>query len=481
MRVALIAPPWEVMPNSYPPLGLGYLASVAQRSGHEVRIFDFGLTPQVSTAQAVESVSPFNPQVVGISAWTHTFHRSLELARALKSAHGATTIFGGPHPTVFPTETLANDGVDHVAMGEAEETFVEFLARLEAKATMDGVLGLCYKDGSSLRQNAPRPFIRDLDALPLPDRDLLNVAAYPLRAANGAPMTTVLTSRGCPYACVYCYKGLFGTRYRERSAESVISEIEGLMTKYGFRDFYFVDDLFVFNMERLRRILALIREKRLSIRWQCLARVDRMPREAYAEMADAGCDEIHFGIESGSPEILKTIGKHITIAQVENAVRWAKEAGIKTKGYFMTGLPGDTMRTMKQTLDFACRLHLDDAMFSLTTPLPGTRLWELVKDKLPSLSQHDTFAKAFYFAGGDQIREPLFNLSNVDGKKLVQFTQNAPNVFWKRTARRREFKARFGAVMGDAIWRLSLVTLWRPVAWLKRALFQRHDAQLSHA
>ena len=471
MRIALAAPPWEVMANSYPPLGLAYLSSRVKQDGFEARIFDFGLTPDLAIEDAAAQIGAFDPDVVGISTWTHTYAKSVQLAQAVRRASDAVTVFGGPHASIFPQDTAREPDVDYVVYGEGEETFAELCRALRDGDCVKDVEGLCYERDDEIVQTAPRPLIKELDRLPFPDRDGLRIGDYPLKTQDGQPMTTVLTSRGCPYRCVYCYKGLFGTRYRQRSAEGICDEVEQIVAEYGIRNMYFVDDLFVFNTKRLERFLALVRERNIQIDWQCLARVDRLEPEHYEAMADAGCVEIHFGVESGDPGILKAIGKRISPAQVRSAVSCASQAGIRTKGYFMTGLPGDTMGTMRKTLRFACGLGLDDAMFSLTTPLPGTELWERIRDDVPGLNDPAAFADAFYFAGeGRERTGPLFNFSHVSDEDLVAFTRAAPGVFWKRSVRRQELQARFGRIVGWMMWRASLLSALPAVRQLRSAL-----------
>lgn len=464
MKIALVSPAWEVMVNSYPPLGLGYLAAGLQKEGHQVKIFDFGLRPEMKPEQEADEVVEFNPDLVGITVWTHLYYHALELAREIRCRKLNISIaLGGPHITVYPLAAFEDGLVDYTIYGEGEETVVELARALQGEGSVEEIRGLCYRKDGSVVKNDPRPFITDMDSLPFPDRDLLEVKKYPLRSDDGEPMTTILTSRGCPYGCIYCFKGLFGNKYREQSAFQVVKEIEHVQQEDGIQNFYFVDDLFVFNRKRLHQIISLLRERKIKIKWQCLARVDRLKEEDYQLMAEAGCYEIHFGIETGNEEIMKQIGKHITLDQVRKAVSWAREAGIRAKGYFMIGLPGDTKATIRQTIEFAIDIDLDDAMFSLTTPFPGTKLWEMAKEKEGSLSEREAFARSFYYTAGQADLKPLANLSNgVSDEELVQLTRQAPGRFWKQCIRKREFRERFGCYLGSLIYGVSLLSMLRP-------------------
>ncbi|MEW5766879.1 MAG: radical SAM protein [bacterium] len=463
MKIGLVSPAWDVMVNSYPPLGLGYLAASLRREGHEVKIFDFGLRPGMEPDQEADEVVGFKPDLVGITVWTHLYYHSLELAREIKCRNlNIPIVLGGPHITVYPLTAFEDGLIDYTIYGEGEETIVELVQSLEGKIAREEIRGLCYRNSGSAVKNDPRPFITDLDSLPLPARDLLEVKKYPLRSNEGEPMTTILTSRGCPYSCIYCFKGLFGKKYREKSALQVVNEIEQVRQQEGIQNFYFVDDLFVFNRNRLHQIISLLKEREIKIKWQCLARVDKLKKEDYPLMAEAGCYGIHFGIETGNEEIMKQIGKHITLDQVRKAVGWAREAGIRTKGYFMIGLPGDTKATIRQTLEFAIDIDLDEAMFSLTTPLPGTELWEMARKKEGGLSEREAFSQAFYFTAGQADLKPLSNLSGgLSDEELVRFAQQAPGIFWKRCLRKREFRERFGYYLGSLVYGVSLLSRLR--------------------
>ncbi len=464
MKVTLTAPPWSVMGNPYPPLGLGYLAAVLEHDGHTVSLRDFGLQPGATAEQAAREIMSDMPDLVGISVMSHSNSAAISLARAIKRiGREVPIVVGGPHPTIFPLETLAEPAIDYVARGEGEQTLSELVTALERGGGFETISGLCFKKDGEALQNDARPFIDPLDFLPVPARSLMNVSGYPLKLQD-EPMTTMLTSRGCPYGCTYCYKGLFGHKYREHSAEYVLDEIATIVREQGIRNIYFVDDLFILNLGRLNKIIQGIRERALDIRWQCLARVDRALEPMFSEMKSAGCDAVHFGIETGNEQMLKRIRKRITLEQVRNAVTWAHQAGIRTRGYFMIGLPGDTEDTIMQTFEFAYSLPLDNAMFSIATPFPGSQLWEELKPKIGPMVDPAFFDNAYYHAGYSQKSELCFNLSSVSDQRLVELARKADELFWENNIRRREFRQCFGPRLGDGMWRLSR---WTPLRALK--------------
>ncbi len=455
MKVALISPKWNQMVNSYPSLGLGYLAAVLERRGDEVRIFDFGLDPRRPLEDEVHDVLAFRPDVIGLTAMTTSYHSAEEAMSLLRAGTNAPMVLGGPHATVFPARTLQEQpALDYLVFGEGEETMLELMEVIEGRRDPAAVAGLCYRRAGEVICNPARPLIRDLDALPFPARHLFQLERYPLYAPDGGRMLTVLTSRGCPYNCSYCFKGIVGRTYRQRSPENLMQELKELIRTYGIRNFYFIDDLFTLDVKRLNVLLDMMIAEGLDIRWQCLARVDRVTPELLRKMAAAGCRQIHYGIESGNQEILDRVGKRITLEQVRQAVRWTAEAGIRSKGYFMLGLPGDTEETMEQTIQFAASLDLDDAMFSLTTPFPGTRLWEELVARNPETQYNSDFSRAYYYNSYTEEIAPFLNVSEVSDQRLSQLAIEARRRF-DESRRKRKYQRRLGKPLGTALWALS--------------------------
>lgn len=468
MRVVLVAPRFNEMVNSYPPLGLGYLAAVLERAGHTVTIHDMGLDPSVPFADEVEAILADEPDLIGATAMTNNFFSMSEVLGLLREQWDGPVILGGPHATLFPERVLTDENVDYVVYGEGEETLVELATLLQAEERdpspeqLAGIEGLAWLREGAPVVNPPRELIADLDSLPMPARHLYDLDRYPLYASNGEPMVTVLSSRGCPYNCAYCFKGIVGRTYRARSSENLIAELRYLVGTYGYRHFYFIDDLFTMQRSLLRETTAMIIDEGLDIRWQCLARVDRVVRGDLEAMYRAGCREIHFGIESGNPEILESIGKQITMEQVRQAVGWADEIGIAAKGYFMLGLPGDTEETMQQTIDFACELPLDQAMFSLTTPFPGTRLWSELVARQPDVADDQDFSKAFYYTQNTDVITPFFNVSEVSDERLSELMFEAQAAF-QESIRKKKYQRLLGQPLGKLVYGLS------NHRWLRRA------------
>ena len=463
MKVALIGPKWNELVNAYPSLGLGYLAAVAEQEGHEVAIFDFGLEPDRPMEEEVQDVIDFKPDLVAFTSMTTSYASVEQAAAMLKEALGVTILIGGPHATSLPNETLQNPHIDYLIYGEGEETFIEFLRALENdNRQWDGFQGLWYKEDGRILNNPQRALIKDLDGLPYPARHLFRLHDYPLYAPTGEQMLTVLSSRGCPYNCSFCFKGIVGRTYRQRSPENIADELEHLMHAYGVRNFYFIDDLFTIDVRRLDKILDHFIERQMDIRWQCLARVDRVNPELLGKMYQAGCREIHYGIESGNAEVLKRTAKHIDLKRVRDAVTWTEAAGIRAKGYFILGLPGDNEETIEETIEFAASLPLTEAMFSIATPFPGTQLWSELLRRHPDLIYNADFTKSYYYNSYQSSIAPFMNVSDVPDEVLSQKAIEARQRFIE-AKKRRIYRESFGPTAGELLWNIAQITPVRKV------------------
>lgn len=456
MKVALILPEWKIE-NSYPPLGLAYIAAVLEKDGHSVKIFDLTLDHDISLENKMEDIIKFSPDIIGISAMTHSYSNATKIALYLKTMTKASIVFGGPHPTIMSEDVLQNKFVDFVIIGEGEETFLKICQNFYSKE-FKGIDGLCYKDNGNLIIQSKNSFIKDIDNIPFPARHLLRLDRYKLIDDHGNQMITIMSSRGCPYGCTYCYKGLFGKMYRQRSPKNIIDEIKYCIEEFGHKSFYFIDDLFTLNEKRVEELTRAIRDEKLDIRWKCLARVNNATPDMFKHMKSAGCYEVHFGIESGNQNILNRVRKGITLEQVINAVKYCKDANMKTKGYFMIGMPGDSIDSIGDTLNFAKELDLDDAMFSITTPFPGTELWEKIdKSKIGSLSD------AFYFLdSNDSDFHIFYNLSDVTNDDIIRMMKNAQKIS-DEIRTKTICEGMFGKKMGYLAWQVAKIPVLRKV------------------
>lgn len=393
-RIALINPPLtmeeqagslEEVANLIPPLGLCCVAAVLREAGFPVGIIDAPvrrLTPEAVVAE----LAARPPALVGLGATILSIANAFETARAIKRAFPKLpVVLGGPHLTAIPNEVLAEcPEIEYGVIGEGEATMVE-LARGLAAGDLDpaAVRGLAWRRASGeLVINPRREYIADLDALPIPARDLLPpLATYTPNPAGykRLPFAHVVGSRGCPFRCVFCDRSVFGRKYRTRSAAKIADELEALATRFGVREIKYYDDLFTVTEARVFGICDEIIRRKLDLTWSCSSRVDTVTPAMLARMKAAGCWQIDFGIESGSQRILDAMRKDITLDAVRRGVRLTREAGISTRAFFVLGMPGETLDTIDETVKLAIELDLDIATFYTVQVFPGNELYQMVR------------------------------------------------------------------------------------------------------
>jgi radical SAM superfamily enzyme YgiQ (UPF0313 family) len=290
---------------------------------------------------------------------------------------------------------------------------------LAANGDLSRVSGITYHSNGTVCSTDDRSQVNELDTIPMPARDLFPLESYhPSCILDSSPTgrkyATILSSRGCVNRCIFCSSSHFWNRFRARSAENLIEEIEMLVDQFDVNRIDFLDDVFTWDPERVTGVCRFLGKLKKTVRWSCYARADRMSQDLAREMREAGCFAVQFGIESGNQKILDGIRKNITISQIETAVECARKNNLKVMGDFMIGLPGDTKETIMDTLRFAIRLKLNLAFFSITTPFPGTELYKSFLEK-DSYSKMEVF-EAFSLHGNSQYRNE--NLSSVEIQQL---------------------------------------------------------------
>ena len=357
----------------FPPLGVAYVAAAVREAGHDVRVLDCTF---LRREEALTRALAAEADVVGISCLATLTDDCLWLARELRGRCDLL-VAGGPLPTCEPEAFLGD--FDVVVRGEGERTMVELLAARDAGAALNAVPGVVC--GPRAAQAPPRPFAEDLDALVFPARDLLPNAEYIRDGGRryGFSVTTLMSTRGCPYACEFCSNVVFGSSYRARSPVSVVDEIEDALA-LGYERISFADDVFTQERERVLAICAEIAARGIRFSWECLGRVDGFDLEMAAAMRAAGCRRVFFGIESGVDEVLRLMNKKTTAARSRVAVETARRAGLEAGAFFILCYPGESDDSVLETLRFATSLPLDYLGLSMPYPLPGTALYARVGD-----------------------------------------------------------------------------------------------------
>jgi anaerobic magnesium-protoporphyrin IX monomethyl ester cyclase len=403
MRVMLINPQFRlpIDTRTTPHLGLAYLAAVSQRRGDEVCVYDL----DVEETPIADKVREFRPDVVGITANTPQVKQAWRTAQAIKAVADVPIIIGGPHPSVLPEESAGRPENDIAVRGEGEETWIELCQVIErckaqdrqfntatlldpAAHILDSVLGITYqtRDGR-LHNNPERPPIAVLDDLPWPAYHYFKMERYTnLQPAtdlvDGARSFSILTSRGCPYRCVFCSQSIMPIKWRARSAENVTQEWDHLVNELGAQEIGVLDDSANIRIDRLMQLADILIERKLNhVPWIFVngIRANLATKELLTRLKQAGLKRTAFGVESGDPEILRSIGKRLDLDTIRAAFKNAREAGVETIGFFIIGLPGETEETMEQTIRFACELDPLIANFSMMTPYPGTKVYEIAR------------------------------------------------------------------------------------------------------
>lgn len=338
-------------------------------------------------SEVLQTVRSQSPRVIGIYSMFTMKDSAIRLAGLLREECDML-VAGGPLPTLYPDEYL--EAFDVVCVGEGEQTMVELVQAAKKGLDLSRIKGICFRtnNGSSLQnrlvtRTSERPPTRNLDLIPFPARDLYDNSNYQEYFVKrfGRKETSIITTRGCPFDCDFCSRPIFSRMFRARSADNVVDELREI-SHLGYDWVWFSDDCFTLNTRRVLDICEGMKARQLDLKWECLSRVDTFNLEIAGAMKSAGCKRVFFGIESGSDRILKEMRKQVNVDAVRRAVEVAVRAGLETAGFFIVGYPGEDDSTILKTVKFATELPLDYVSFSLPYPIPGTGLYNRVKDKL---------------------------------------------------------------------------------------------------
>ncbi len=376
MKIALIAAPFPLEEAPSPPLGLSYVAAAFREAGAEVIILDY-IVEKYTAGKMQTALEEFQPDAVGVTSVTMNFKQGARIIRDVKQYKPEiTTIFGGPHVTFDAENTLRDyPEIDIVALGEAELTIRDLTSVLRQRDKWADIKGIAFLRDGELVNNSRREFFKELDTLALPARDLLPIARY---RALGFPVS-IITSRGCPYRCIFCQgTRMVGHKIRYRDHMKIADEIEQILA-LGFERINIADDFFTSSRKQVRLLCDEINRRGLQFTWSAFARVNSVTHELLETMMSAGCDAISFGIESGNQEMLDRVEKHIKLDQARNAIQICKDVGMHVFSSFIVGLPGETAQTLQETDAFARELGADYG-YHFLAPLPGTPVRDQLED-----------------------------------------------------------------------------------------------------
>ena len=427
------------------------IAAFLEENGYPVTILDanaLGLQPE----QIPSLLADIN--VAGVTAMTPTIGSATAIIRCLKKAGPElTVILGGAHATLLPEETLMNNQeMDVIVRGEGEETIIKLLQALEHKQPLGDIPGISYRENGKVVSTPQNTENIDMDSLPFLAYHLLPWDKYRPHPPHGRanPFISIITSRGCPYRCSYCSKPVFGSRFRAQTPQRVAAEVKYYKERFGVGEIAFYDDVFTLDKKRAYEIADELIKGGVRVHWTCESRVNLVDKELLRHIKEAGCYSIAYGIESASQDILDVLDKDVTLEQVAKAVRISQEVGLQTIGYFMLGSPGENVKTIEKTIQFAKDLKLDFAQFAITTPFPGTELYKLYME---GREGENIPWESFVYAGANGRVSPMFESNQLSRNDLNLWIKKAYRQFYLRPSYLRQ---RIGKIRSTGDLRVNI-------------------------
>lgn len=387
LKVALVYPPYGPVRNEpgiktvkenygiFPSLSLLYVAGILEAAGCEVLFLD-AHAEDLSLDQTVTRLRDFGPDFVGYTLTTYLFFQSMDWIKAIREQVEVPVIVGGVHLSIYPRETLRYASIDYAVTNEAEVALPELLEALVLRQDLSRVRGIAYQQPDGTVVVTPKQKDCNVDETPFPARHLIDNSLYYSFISQYRNFSCFITSRGCPYKCIFCEQG--SKPFRARSPKNVVDELELCYREHGIRELDFFDSSFTIRKDRVIAICDEIQRRKLPITWAARTRVDCITDDVLKAMRAAGCSRIYYGIESGNREILQVLKKSTSLEMYRDVVHRTKKHGINTFGYFMVGNPYETEASIRQTIRLSLELDLDYAQFSKVTPMPATEMYTLL-------------------------------------------------------------------------------------------------------
>lgn len=421
------------LPPAYPPMGLLYIATVVEKRGHEVVLIDMD-ADNVDESNLPGVINDISPDAVGITSTTPTIHNAFKVAKQVKSQFQVPVIIGGIHPTIAPEECISDPNIDFLVQGEGEQTVDELFGVLEGgrytEKELSQIKGLWFKNNGKAFFNGHRTLMENLDDLPLISKTVFDIKKYIPPDAIKKPVGFIMTSRGCPGTCTFCCtKQIFGRRFRTRSTENLIREIEQWVDECGVREIHIVDDAFTFNKKRTIDFCNEVRNRKIQTTFvlQNGIRADHVDEEILGLLKSIGVRTLAFGVESGSQEILNNIKKGISLDRIREAFDLAKRFGFTTWAFFMLGLPGEDEKAIMQTMRFAKELDPDIVKFLILKPYPGSEVFKELSSA--GLIIEDDYSKYGIYG------KPVHYLPGLSVTQIHNFQKKAYRDFYLRPSK----------------------------------------------
>ncbi len=412
------------------PFFLAYACALLRQKGHHAELLDC-IALRLDLEQFYDELKNYSPDIIVMETSTPSYKFDVDVAKNIKKFFPATKfIFSGYHASIFPEVTLAENGfVDYILIGEYEYTLAELVECLKNKGNEAEIAGLGLKVNGKI--NPRRLLIHDLDSLPYPVREIKTIYRYNDIFCKYRPNVQMMTSRGCVYMCPFCicprvmYNGF---NWRARSTVKIVDEIEFLLQNYDFKEFYFDDDTTNIRLIHLENICNEIKNRKLNITWSFMGHTANITREFLSLAKSSGCEGIKFGVETGSPKILKSLHKGITLEKTKLVFKWCKEIGIRTHATFTIGLLEETKKTVQETIDFMLEIDSDSIQISYVSPFPGTELYQLAKE-------HELLIDTDW-SNYDGSVGPTMRTEELSREDLIDLYQKMQNVWHKHEIKR---------------------------------------------
>jgi anaerobic magnesium-protoporphyrin IX monomethyl ester cyclase len=417
VRVALVYPPYGPVRNEpgiktvkenygiFPSLSLLYVAGILEDAGCEVVFID-AHAEDLTLEETVTRLKKFDPDYIAYTLTTYLFFHSMDWIKAIKEILPVPTIVGGVHLSIYARETLGYSCVDYAVTHEGEIALPQLLRGLQKKQDLSLIKGIAFKQPNGQIVVTPKPGDVDVNLAPFPARQLLDNSLYYSFISKYKNFSCFITSRGCPYKCIFCEQG--SKKFRARTPKNVVDELEICHHELGIRELDFFDSSFTIRKDRVIAICDEIKRRKLDIIWAARTRVDCISDDVLKAMRSAGCTRIYYGIESGNREILQALKKSTSLEMYRDVVNRTKKHDIHTFGYFMVGNPYETEATIRQTIRLALALPLDYAQFSKVTPMPATEMYTLLMKE----TGRDYWREHIISGGDEDIPRPLCDMSD---------------------------------------------------------------------
>lgn len=443
MKIFLVNPPFIEAYGQYAaaakmgaqpqmPLGICYIAAVLENMGHEIKLIDASVE-EMSIIDVVEEVKKWKPDIVGTTSTTPIYAATrMILEKVKKSDPNIITILGGFHITALPERTMQECvEADYGVVGEGEETIRELIECIENKTNPQDVKGIIYRDEEGKHHlTSPRPPITDLDKIPHPARHLLKMDRYVWSVQNKGfvPVTSILTQRGCPFACIFCgVQTMFPGKARYRNMTDIMDEIEGVVKKHNVKHIMFCDDTLTLNQKKVEQMCKEIKERDLKFTFEGYTRANTVTPELLKKLREVGLVRLSFGVETGNEHIMKAIKKGVKLEDITQAYKWCHEEGIETRCSIMIGHPFETKETIEQTIAFTNSLKCYQAYINITTPYPGSELYLMAKEGYGGTKLlTDDWRE--YRRYGNSVME----MNDLTVKDLIEYQKKAYKAFYMR-------------------------------------------------